>query len=172
MTTDNRDKMTKPDFLNDEAWEGLKDATGSLARIRGDAKADVQRYLDNPDGWSTGKGSPSGLPTLLLTVLGRKSGEQRTTPLVFLQDGERMVVVGSLAGYDQHPAWYRNVSPNPNCWVQLDRKKMPAVARDARPEEREALWPKLDMVFPAWGFFQKQTDRPFPIVILTPTGQA
>ena len=172
MTTDNRDKMTKPDFLNDEAWEGLKDATGSLARIRGDAKADVQRYLDNPDGWSTGKGSPSGLPTLLLTVLGRKSGEQRTTPLVFLQDGEQMVVVGSLAGYVEHPAWYRNVSANPNCWVQLDRKKMTAVARDARPEEREALWPKLDMVFPAWGFFQKQTDRPFPIVILTPTGQA
>lgn len=172
MTTDNRDKMTKPDFLNDEAWEGLKDATGSLARIRGDAKADVQRYLDNPDGWLTGKGSPSGLPTLLLTVLGRKSGEQRTTPLVFLQDGEQMVVVGSLAGYDEHPAWYRNVSANPNCWVQLDRKKMTAVARDARPEEREALWPKLDMVFPAWGFFQKQTDRPFPIVILTPTGQA
>ena len=172
MTTDNRDKMTKPDFLNDDAWEGLKDATGSLARIRGDAKADVQRYRDNPDGWSTGKGSPSGLPTLLLTVLGRKSGEQRTTPLVFLQDGEQMVVVGSLAGYDEHPAWYRNVSANPNCWVQLDRKKMTAVARDARPEEREALWPKLDMVFPAWGFFQKQTDRPFPIVILTPTGQA
>ena len=140
MTTDNRDKMTKPDFLNDEAWEGLKDATGSLARIRGDAKADVQRYLDNPDGWSTGKGSPSGLPTLLLTVLGRKSGEQRTTPLVFLQDGEQMVVVGSLVA--------------------------------CTPEEREALWPKLDMVFPAWGFFQKQTDRPFPIVILTPTGQA
>ncbi len=172
MTTDNRDKMLKPEFLNDEAWEGLKDATGSLERIRGDAKADVQRYLDNPDGWSTGKGSPSGLPTLLLTVLGRKSGEQRTTPLVFLQDGEQMVVVGSLAGYDEHPAWYRNVSANPNCWVQLDRKKMTAVARDARPEEREALWPKLDMVFPAWGFFQKQTDRPFPIVILTPTGQA
>ena len=98
MTTDNRDKMTKPDFLNDEAWEGLKDATGSLARIRGDAKADVQRYLDNPDGWSTGKGSPSGLPTLLLTVLGRKSGEQRTTPLVFLQDGEQMVVAVLLPG--------------------------------------------------------------------------
>jgi deazaflavin-dependent oxidoreductase (nitroreductase family) len=172
MTTDNRDKMVKPDFLNDEAWEGLKDATASLARIRGDAKADVQRYLDNPDGWSTGKGSPSGLPTLLLTVVGRKSGEQRTTPLVFLQDGEQMVVVGSLAGYDQHPTWYLNISANPNCWVQLDRKKMTAVARDATPEEREALWPKLDAVFPAWSYFQRQTDRPFAIVILTPTGPA
>ena len=83
-----------------------------------------------------------------------------------------MVVVGSLAGYDQHPTWYLNISANPNCWVQLDRKKMTAVARDATPEEREALWPKLDAVFPAWSYFQRQTDRPFAIVILTPTGPA
>lgn len=85
MATDNRDNLPKPDFMTEEQFEWLKKATASLDQIRGDAKADVERYKANPDGWSTGAGSPSGLPTLLLTTLGRKSGEKRTTPLVFLQ---------------------------------------------------------------------------------------
>ena len=166
-----RENMTKPDFMSDAEWAALKDMTSSLERIKGDAKADVEAYLANPEGRSTGAG-PSGLPTLLLTCIGRKSGETRTVPLVFLQNGEDMVIVGSLAGYDQHPAWYLNVRANPKCWVQLDRRKMSAVARDATGEEREALWPKLNALFPVWGHFQKQTDRPFPIVILSPTGPA
>jgi deazaflavin-dependent oxidoreductase (nitroreductase family) len=166
-----RENMKKPDFLSDEDWETLKDQTSSLERIRGDAKADVEAYLTNPEGRSTGAG-PSGLPTLLLTCIGRKSGEKRTTPLIFLQNGEDMVVVGSLAGYDTHPAWYLNITANPECWAQRDRNKMAAVARDATAEEREELWPRLTAMFPPWGFFQEQTDRPFSIVILSPTGPA
>lgn len=172
MATRNRDKLVKPDFMTEEEFQWLKDATSSLERIRGDAKADVERFMANPEGWASGKGSPSGLPTLLLTVIGRKSGEKRSTPLVFLQEGESMVIVGSLGGYDEHPAWYLNIKANPNCWVQLDRKKMTAVARDVTDAERKALWPKLDKVFPAWGYFQKTTDRPFAMVYLTPTGPA
>lgn len=172
MSSNDREKMVKPDYMSDADWEGLKAATASLERIRGDAKADVERYLANPDGWSTGKGSPSGLPTLLLTMVGRKSGEKRTTPLVFLQDGENMVVVASLAGYDQHPAWFLNVTADPECWVQCDRKRMKAVAHQASEEERKALWPRLVALFPTWGYFQSQTDRPFGIVVLVPTGEA
>ncbi len=167
----NREKFKKPDFMSEEDFKWLMDATSSLERIRGDAKADVEAYLANPDGRSTGAG-PSGLPTLLLTCIGRKSGEKRTVPLVFLQNGEDMVIVGSLAGYDTHPTWYLNISANPKCWVQLDRRKMTAVARNATEEERKALWPKLNAIFPVWGHFQSQTDRPFPIVILSPTGPA
>ena len=125
----NRENMEKPDFMSDEDWAGLKDATESLERIKGDAKADVADYLANPEGRSTGAG-PSGLPTLLLSCLGRKSGEKRTTPLVFLQHGKDMVVVGSLAGYDSHPAWVLNLNASPDCWVQCDANKMTAVARD------------------------------------------
>lgn len=172
MATHDRDKMVKPDYMSDADWEGLKAATASLERIRGDAKADVERYLANPDGWATGKGSPSGLPTLLLTVVGRKSGELRTTPLVFLQDGENMVVVASLAGYDQHPAWFLNVTANPECAVQCDRRRMKAVAHQASDEERKVLWPRLVALFPTWGYFQSQTDRPFGIVVLVPTAEA
>lgn len=166
-----RDQMTKPEFLSDEQWAYLKEQTSSLERIRSDGKADVEAYLESPDGRAEGKG-PSGLPTLLLTTVGRKSGEKRTVALVFLQHGEDVVIVASLAGYDQNPAWYLNISANPKCWVQLDRRKMTAVAREATDKERKDLWPKLTKLLPLWELFQKQTDRPFPIVILSPTGPA
>ncbi|WP_165787075.1 nitroreductase/quinone reductase family protein [Pseudohalioglobus lutimaris] len=171
MATKNRNAMVKPDFMSDEDWENLKSATASMDRIIGDAKADVADYLANPEGRATGAG-PSGLPTLLLTVVGRKTGQERTTPLVFLQHGEEMVVVGSLAGYDEHPAWVLNLNATPECIVQCDANRMTATSRDASDEEREALWPKLIAMFPPWGYFQSQTDRPFAVKILTPTGPA
>jgi deazaflavin-dependent oxidoreductase (nitroreductase family) len=167
----NRETMVKPDFLTDDEWAYLQDQTSSLGRIRSDGKADVEAYLANPDGRAEGKG-PSGLPTLLLTTTGRKSGTARTVALVFLRDGERMVIVASLAGYDQNPAWYGNLQAQPQCQVQLDRTKMKAVARDATDAERKDLWPRLVAILPLWDLFQKQTTRAFPIVILTPTGAA
>ena len=163
-----RDHMQKPDFLSEADWAHLKDQTSSLSRIRSDGKADVAEYLANPDGRSTG-GGPSGLPTLLLTSTGRKSGEERTVALVFLQNGKDMVIVGSLAGYDRDPAWIHNLRAKPACSVQLDRRKMNAVAREATDKERQELWPKLIALLPLWDLFQTQTDRPFPIVVLTPT---
>lgn len=166
-----RDSMKKPDFLSDAEWAHVRYQTSSLDRIRSDGRADVADYLANPDGRASGKG-PSGLPTLLLTTVGRKSGEQRTVALVFLQHGDDMVIVASLAGYDQHPAWYLNLQANPRCWVQRDRHKTAAVARDANEAERRELWPKLNATLPLWGHFQEGTDRPFPIVILSPTGEA
>ncbi len=166
-----RESIQKPDFMSDEDWATIQDQTSSIDRIRSDGKADVEAYLADPAGRSTG-GGPSGLPTLLLTSIGRKSGKERTVALVFLQDGDEMVVVGSLAGYDAHPAWCLNVTANSNCWLQLDDRKMKAVARNASDAERKALWPKLDAMFPVWSHFQKQTDRPFPIVILTPGAAA
>ena len=167
----NRENMQKPDFLTADEWAYLQDQTSSLQRIRSDGKADVEAYLANPEGRAEGKG-PSGLPTLLLTTVGRKSGQKRTVALVFLQDGARMVIVASLAGYDQNPAWYGNLQAHAQCEVQLDAKKMPATARDATDAERRTLWPRLTAVLPLWDLFQKQTDRAFPIVILTPTGPA
>ncbi|MCC6765121.1 MAG: nitroreductase family deazaflavin-dependent oxidoreductase [Deltaproteobacteria bacterium] len=163
--------MNKPDFLSDADWAHVRDQTSSLDRIRSDGKADVADYLANPDGRTAGKG-PSGLPTLLLTTVGRKSGEKRTVALVFLQHGDDMVIVASLAGYDQHPAWYLNLGANPRCWVQRDRHRTAAVAREASEAERRDLWPRLNAVLPLWGHFQSGTDRSFPIVILSPTGDA
>ncbi len=166
-----REDIEKPEFMSDEDWATVQDQTSSIERIHSDGKADVEAYLADPKGRATGEG-PSGLPTLLLTTIGRKSGKERTVALVFLRHGDSMIVVGSLAGYDRHPAWCLNATANPDCWVQLDDKKTKAVARNATDEERKELWQKLNEMFPVWGHFQKQTDRPFPIVVLTPTGQA
>lgn len=167
-----RDKMPKPDWMDDEQWAWFKERTSSLELIRSDAHADVQAYLANPAGRSTGQTAQGGFPTLLLTTIGRKTGEQRTTPAVFMRNGDDLIVVGSLAGYEQHPAWVLNLDAHPNCWVQLDYDKYTAVSRDATAEERKELWPRLVNLFPAWGYFQQQTERPFPIKILTPTGPA
>lgn len=167
-----RDKMPKPDWMNDEEWAWFKSRTSSLELIRSDAHADVEAYLANPAGRSTGQTAQGGFPTLLLTTIGRKSGEKRTTPAVFMRHGEELVVVGSLAGYDEDPAWVKNLDANPNCWVQLDFDKSTAIARSATEAERKALWPSLVKVFPAWGYFQMQTERPFPIKMLKPTGPA
>ncbi|HLS82010.1 MAG TPA: nitroreductase/quinone reductase family protein [Steroidobacter sp.] len=167
-----RDKMPKPDWMTDEEFAWFKERTASLDHIRSDARADVEAYLASPAGRSTGQTAQGGFPTLLLTTIGRKSGEKRTTPAVFMRHGEELVVVGSLAGYDTNPAWVLNLDANPNCWVQLDFDKYTAVARDATEAERKALWPSLVKVFPAWGYFQMQTERPFPIKMLKPTGPA
>src|SRR5262249_37623075 len=148
-------------------WAYLKDQTSSVNRIRSDGKADVEAYLANPDGRAEGKG-PSGLPTLLLTTIGKKSGQERTVALVFLQRGDEVVIVASLAGYDQNPAWYGNLQANTQCWVQLDRKKSKGIARDANDAERRELWPQLIKLLPLWDLFQRQTDRAFPIVIVKP----
>ena len=172
MSTLNRDLMTKPDFLTDEEWERLKEQTASLDRIRGDAKADVESYLANPDGRSKGI-PPWGVPTLLLTHFGRKSGKPHITPLVFLKQGDEMFIVGSLAGYDEDPAWVKNLRARPECKVQLDREKTNASAREVTDSsEREALWPKLHQVFPSWYYFQHTTPRPFGIFALKSTGPA
>jgi deazaflavin-dependent oxidoreductase (nitroreductase family) len=173
----NREKFKKPDDMSDEFFEMLMESTSSLTDIRSNAKADVEDYLANPDGRSkgldaSGLPTPGAFPTLLLTGIGRKSGEERTTPLVFLENSDDKVVVGSLAGHDEAPAWVLNLDANPDCWVQLDRDKMTATARNATDAEREELWPKLVEIFPTWGFFQSQCDRPFAIVILSPTGPA
>jgi len=172
-----RENFKKPDDMTDEFFEMLMESTASLTDIRKNAKADVEDYLAHPDGRSkgvdeSGLPTPGAFPTLLLTCIGRKSGQQRTTPLVFLENGKDKVVVGSLAGHDEAPAWVLNLDANPNCWVQLDREKSTAVARDATDAERKELWPKLVELFPTWGFFQSQCDRAFAIKILTPTGPA
>ena len=173
MADTDRDKMQKPDFMDDEQWAAMQQATESLARIKGDAHADVERYLANPEGSSTGEGfHPIRAAHSATESPRRKSGQIRITPLVFMQHGEDIIVVGSLAGYDSHPAWVLNVNANPDCEVQCDHRVMKARACTASTDERAALWPKLVAMFPPWGYFQEQTDRPFAVIILSPAKPA
>ena len=110
-----------------------------------------------------------GLPTLLLTTTGRKSGKEFTTPVNGMRDGDNYVVVASLAGYDVLPHWYLNLENNPRVWIQEKDKKVPATARTLTREEKAPLWPRLLAEGqPLWAYFQMFTEREFPVVLVTP----
>jgi F420H(2)-dependent quinone reductase len=107
-------------------------------------------------------------PILLLTTKGRRSGAPRTTPLLYLRDGERIAVVASYGGRPSHPAWYLNLSSNPEVEVQVKRDRFTAIARTAAPEERGRLWPLLVGMYPSYAAYERRTSREIPVVLLEP----
>lgn len=110
----------------------------------------------------------SGAPVVLLTTTGRKSGRPRTTPLIYLEDGDNLVIVGSFGGNDQHPAWYLNLRANPEAEVQIGGKRTRVRAETASDEERARLWPLLVQMYSGYDEYQKETTRKIPVVILKP----
>src|SRR5436853_1074842 len=88
-------------------------------------------------------GTMKGAPILLLTTTGRKSGKPRTMPLLYLRDGDRLVVVASSGGSPGHPAWFLNLREHPDVEVQIGQERERRRARVAAPEEREQLWPRV-----------------------------
>jgi len=112
-----------------------------------------------------------GTPTLLLTTLGRKSGQRRRTALIYGQDGDNYVVVASRGGHTKNPAWYLNLVENPNVDVQVAADKFSAIAHTATDKERERLWTLMVSVFPTYAGFQKKTKREIPVVVLVRTGE-
>jgi deazaflavin-dependent oxidoreductase (nitroreductase family) len=109
-----------------------------------------------------------GVPVLLLTVVGRKTGRRLTVPLTYLKDGERLIVAASRAGMDQHPAWYLNLEANPDVDVQTAGVTRPMRAHTADDGERANYWPKLVAVNPDYGAYQARTQRKIPVIILSP----
>ena len=107
-----------------------------------------------------------GVPTLLLTTTGRRSGESRTTPLIYGRDGDRYVVVASKGGAPEHPGWYRNLSKTPEVELQVKDEVFPARARTAGPEERERLWKLMAEIWPSYDDYAQKTDREIPVVVL------
>lgn len=118
--------------------------------------------------WRVGSAFPHGIPVLLLTTIGRKSGEPRTAPLLFIEDGVSVIIVGSQGGLPKDPLWYKNLQANPECDVQIRRRKMKMKARTASPDERERLWPKLVAHYPDFASYATWTDRVIPVVICEP----
>jgi F420H(2)-dependent quinone reductase len=110
-------------------------------------------------------------PILLLHHTGRKSGKERVTPLLYLDDGDDLVVVGSKGGTDKNPAWFHNVTAMPETVVEVGRDKRRVRPRLATPEEREGLWPRLDAIYPAYAEYRSFTDREIPLVVLEPCGR-
>jgi deazaflavin-dependent oxidoreductase (nitroreductase family) len=115
-------------------------------------------------------GSFDGNPVVLLHHVGRRSGEHRVAPLIYLADGEDLVVVGSMGGTPKDPAWVHNLRAQPETEVEIGRERRPVTARIADAEERARLWPQLVEHYPGFGKYQARTEREIPVVILSPRG--
>lgn len=131
----------------------------------------LQRYQesDGRDGYwfdSTVAGGKGLVECLLLTTLGRRSGERRTMPLFFGRDGERFIIIGSKGGAPTQPAWYFNLLANPIVELQVGPEKFTANARLAHGEERKRLWEVMVDVYPMYTEYQRKTEREIPVVVL------
>ena len=109
-----------------------------------------------------------GSPVLLLTTTGRRSGQQRTMPLLYIVDGNSKVVVASYAGAEHHPAWYHNLLAHPEVTVQAGSSVQEMRAEVADPAEHARLWSPLVSMYPSYDDYQAKTDRQIPVVVLTP----
>lgn len=118
--------------------------------------------------WRVMAGWKKPVPVCLLTTVGKKSGEARTTPLLCLPDGDRVVVVASQGGLPKHPLWYGNLVKTPEVTVQLRRHIGKYRARTANADERAALWPRLVALYADFDTYQTWTDREIPVVICEP----
>lgn len=157
-------ELEKPDWMSEAEWKATLESVQSLNRIKSDAKAHLEAYVSSNG--EVGYETPAGF-FLILTTIGRKSGERKSTPLSFMQEGENFYVVGSLAGSATDPQWAQNLEANPQAWVQVKDKKWEASVQKLGAEERKAIWPRVLKVLPQWGVFQKRTDREFPVFRLT-----
>ncbi len=123
----------------------------------------VQRYreTDGEEGhdWQ-------GTQTLILTTTGRKSGEERSTPLIYGRRGEDYLIVASKGGADAPPAWYLNLEAKPEAEIQVRADRFKVRSRVATPEEKPDAWRTMVGEWPAYDEYQEKTDREIPVVVL------
>jgi deazaflavin-dependent oxidoreductase (nitroreductase family) len=122
-------------------------------------------WLYQTSGGKRGK-TIGGLPVLLLTTRGRKSGAQRTVPVVPFIDGGQTYVIASMGGQPQHPAWFFNLKADPEVEVQIGHERWRARAEILPPEPRADIWPRITAAMPNFGEYQKKTSRVIPVVRL------
>ena len=104
----------------------------------------------------------------LLTTTGARSGRPHTVPLLYLEDGDRLVLIASYGGRRNHPDWYYNLEKHAAATVQIFSEKRPVTARTADAEERVAWWPRIVAAYPDYAVYQSRTEREIPVVILQP----
>jgi deazaflavin-dependent oxidoreductase (nitroreductase family) len=109
-----------------------------------------------------------GMPVLLLTTTGRRSGKSRTTPLLYVREGDAVAVVASNGGSDYTPAWWLNLGTNPLAEVEIGRARTRVTARKASPEEHARLWREFTLGFPGYAKYATRTTREIPVVMLEP----
>jgi deazaflavin-dependent oxidoreductase (nitroreductase family) len=128
----------------------------------------VNTALFRLSGGRIGNKFRGGAPVCLVTTTGAKSGVRRTTPLIYLADGDDVVLVASKGGMSHHPAWYHNLVAHPDAQVQIGADVRDLVARRASDAEKAALWPRLLAIYPDYDDYQARTERNIPVMILSP----
>ena len=113
-------------------------------------------------------GRIANCPVLLLTTKGRKTSKRRTIPLLYLADGDNVVLVASNGGATKHPTWYLNLQSNPEAQIQVKGIKQRVRAEKGKAEEKQRLWPMLTAMYPGYKRYQEITSRDIPVVILRP----
>jgi len=146
-------------------WSKSEEKIGSFAV---QMMSKVNTWIYRASGGKLGAKFVGGAPVFLLITKGRKSGEPRTAPLIYLQDGDDYVLVASKGGMSHHPAWYLNLEANPECEVEIGRARSPMRARRVSDEEKATLWPRLLEIYPDYDDYQARTERNIPVVRLSP----
>lgn len=128
----------------------------------------VKVYVES--GGKEGHHWQPGVPTLLLTTRGKKSGAARRTALIYGRDGDDYVVMASYAGAPSHPDWYLNLEADPEVVIQVGEEILPARAYTAGPQDRERLWKTMTAIWPDYDEYATKTSREIPLVTITPAG--
>ena len=111
-------------------------------------------------------GSYVGRGALVLTTVGARTGEARSSPIAYSRDGDRLVITASKGGAPEHPAWYHNLLANPVATIEVDRRRFEARASVVEGAERERLWAAHVIVHPSIGEYPGRTSRIIPVVVL------
>lgn len=114
----------------------------------------------------------NGVPILLLTTTGRKTGEARTTALIHGRDEDDYLVIASMGGAPNHPSWYLNLLAHPDAEIQVKADRIKVRAHPAGDDEKPRLWKVMTDSWPNYDVYQSRTDRVIPLVVLTPSGEA
>jgi F420H(2)-dependent quinone reductase len=148
----------------DKFYSRMSQAMGA-AGLRWTGKLNVPLY--RLSGGRVG-GRINKAPVLLLTTTGRKSGQPRTVPVVYLRDGERIAVIGSNAGHSRTPAWSLNLQANPEAEIEIGRKRQRVRARVAESDERAQLWRLHNEQYSGFDEYEARTNRDIALFVLEP----
>jgi F420H(2)-dependent quinone reductase len=108
----------------------------------------------------------AGMPVLMLTTVGKRTGKRRTVPLTYFEDGDAIVLVASYGGRPHNPAWFENLLAHPDVEVRMGNEVRPMTARRATSEERARLWPHIVETYDGYRAYQEKTTREIPLAVL------
>jgi F420H(2)-dependent quinone reductase len=149
---------------SDRFWARASNSLGATGlRLIGKLNAPLYRLSGGRVGGKLGQA-----PILLLTTTGRKSGQPRTAPVLYLADGDRFVVINTNAGNHKTPAWSLNLRANPEAEVEIGRKRVAVRSRLAEGEERADLWRRSMEQYEGWDFYESKLDREVGVFVLEP----